>query len=467
MRVRQRGRGGVRAFDADLQPVLEEVGIDRFDLTVAGQWVTEACGSEGVTADDYFEMLHPPEEPRWFRGERTIDGVKLVTRSQAACTLGHLELVIKRKQQRPAGTLWLKLEGGNVTRTLHHLLMMHGHYGEEFLGHVSALEPAAFFERAPGGVPLAYGQNADNWISDYNAMRACLGGDPFGSFFPVYVRQLQALVGQLVVPHYSVNVSRLGSSLCYSLPGLACRVEWDAVRFQQIEAYFERRHTSARGAVRLLATAALNDLDQADVWRYITNSSVWAERQADNLIVGLVLREHYKLKVYAKASARIRFEVRRKGRGTTIQHTERLPSPENRMLDVFEHERANLVSAAQWRVLGPMLDDHPAPQQSDLVHLCSEVHRISLAHEVSFSTLLAVLMEDGGIRPNGQHGWSEALVADLVTAGILHRPVLRRRDHRQPNKRYALRPEFRSLSVLISQAMAEGRGLRAERATHL
>lgn len=453
----------MRAFDADLQPVLQEVGIDRFDLSVAGQWVTEASGPEGVNADDYFEMLHPPEAPMWFRRERTIDGVKLVTRSQAACTVGHLELVIKRKQQRPGGTIWLKLEGGNVTRTLHHLLIMHGHLGEGFLAYVSDLEPAAFFERAPGGVPLAHGQNADNWISDYGTMRACLGGDPFGSFFPVYVRQLQALVGALVVPHYAVQVTRSGSSLCYSLPGLNCRMDWDAVRFQQIEAYFERRHTSARGAVRLLATAALNDLDQADVWRYMTNSSMWAERQADNLIVGLALREHYKLKVYAKASARIRFEVRRKGRGTTIHRTERLPSPDNRMLDVFEHERQNLLNAAQWRALGPMLDDHPAPQQSDLVHLCSEVHRVSLAHQVSFSTLLAVLMEDGGIRPNGQHDWSEALVADLVTAGVLHRPIVRRRDHRHPHKRYALRPEFRALTILISQAIAEGRGLLANR----
>jgi hypothetical protein len=133
------------------------------------------------------------------------------------------------------------------------------------------------------------------------------------------------------------------------------------------------------------------------------------------------------------------------------------------VLDVFDHERQNLLNAAQWRALGTMLDDHPSPQQSDLVHLCNEVHRISLAHEVSFSTLLAVLMEDGGIRPNGQHGWSEALIADLVAADVLHRPVVRRRDHRQPNKRYALHPKFRSLFVLISLAIAEGYGLIADR----
>lgn len=328
---------------------------------------------------------------------------------------------------------------------------------------VSRLDPVSFFVCSPERVPSSFGENADNWISDYAVMRDCLGDDSFAAFNTVYVSQLQRLLGWLVLPIDTETSIPDGTSLLSRLPGIACRMDWGDARIQQVEAYFERRQSHAVRAVRLLASAALVDFDDAEVWRYITNSRLWAERADDNLSVGFSLRENYRLAVYPKSPGRVRFEVRRKGKGTTIQPSGGPLSPETRLLDVFLHERRNLLDAAQWRALGPLLDEHPTPQMSDLVTLCSAVHRASTAHGVHFEVLLMVLLEDGGLKPNGAQGWTKALVDDLNRAGILHRPIIRRRDHRGANKRQALRPEYRGLLNLISRSLLDGHGLIAER----
>ncbi|QYU68641.1 hypothetical protein J4558_00370 [Leptolyngbya sp. 15MV] len=463
LRVRQRGRGGLRAFVPELQPVMEEIGIDRFSMTVIGNWIAEPATQDSLSVEEFFEMLTPWDEPQWFRMENTRTGVVIKSRSGAATTLGAIRLGVDGRRER-GGFIKFALKGGNVTRTLHHLLIMHGHLGPQFAEFASQLDPVSFFMRAPGGVPLGFGEDADNWISDYAVMRACLGDDPFGTFHPIYVRQLQRMVGWLVLPLDTRRLIPDGTSMWSRVPGISCRMDWGDVRLQQIEAYFERRHSHAVGAVRLLATAALVDFDDAQVWRYITNTSLWAERADDNLSVGFDLRENYRLAVYAKAPGRIRFEVRRKGKGTTIQPSDGVPMPEARLLDMFRHDQSNLLDAAQWRSLGPLMDEHPAPQMSDLVHLCSAVQRASAAHEVNFSSLLAALLEDGGLKPNGALGWSDALISDLRQAGILYRPNVRRRDHRRPNKRHALRPEYRGLLNLVSRSLLNGHGLIAERA---
>ncbi len=463
LRVRQRGRGGLRAFVPDLRPVMSEIGIDRVSLSVTGHWSTEAGQPDPLTVDDYFEILTPSDEPMWFRIETRGDGIVIKSRPNTNSTLGNINLQIKGRRAQ-AGNIHCQLTGGNVTRTLHHLLVAYGHHEGGFSEFVSQLDPVSFFTRAPDGVPSAFGADADNWISDYAVMRACLGDDPFSAFHAVYVRQLQRMIEWLVLPLDERRTAADGTSLWSRVPGIACRMEWGAVRTQQIEAYFERRHSHAVGAVRLLASAALVDFDDARVWRYIANDSLLAERADDGLSVGFGLRENYRLAVYAKAPGRIRFEVRRKGKGTTIPPSSGVPTPETRLLEVLQHDRTNLLDAAQWLALGPLMDEHPAPQMSDLVALCSAVQQVSIAHEVSFSTLLAALLEDGGLKANGAGGWTSALIDDLRRAGILHRPVIRRKDHRRDNKRHALRPEYRGLLNLVSRSLLDGNGLVAERA---
>lgn len=463
LRARQRGRGGLRAFVPDLQPTVEEVGTDKFSMTVTGSWAATGRTPHELSADDYFEILPPDGDPNWFRVEGTRNGLLIKSRSGAATTLGKIQLSIEGRRER-RGFIKFALKGGNVTRSLHHLLLRYGQAGPAFVEVVGNLDPFSFFACAPGGAPRGFGECADNWISDYAVMGTCLGESPFAAFYPIYVRQLQRLVGNLVLPLEERQTCTDGAELISQVPGLECRMDWGKVRIQQIETYFERRHSHAQGAVRLMASAALTDFDNATVWRFISNTSLSAERSDDNLSVGFSLRENYRLAIYAKAPGRIRFEVRRTGKGITVQSSTLPASPERRLLEVFQHEQANLIDAARWSTLGPLMDEHPAPQMSDLVSLCAAAHRACIAHQVSFLTLMSALMESGGLKPNGADGWPEALIDDLRREGILHRPTIRRRDHRRLNKRFALRPEYRGLVNLISRTLLEGHGLIAERA---
>jgi len=206
-------------------------------MTVTGRWSADAPARDSLSVEGYFELLMPCDESRWFRMEATRTGIVIKSRSGAATTLGAIRLSVDGQRER-GGFIKFALKGGNVTRTLHHLLVMHGHLGPQFADFVSHLDPVRFFSRAPGGVPLGFGDDGDNWISDYAVMRACLGSDPFAAFHAIYVHQLQRLVGWLVLPLDTRRLIPDGTSMWSRVPGISCRMDWGDVRLQQIETYF-------------------------------------------------------------------------------------------------------------------------------------------------------------------------------------------------------------------------------------
>lgn len=442
---------------------MEEVAIDRFNLSVAGQWRASRAAPNDLSVSEYFALISAPTaDDVWFRSEGGPDKVTVRTRADASTTLGRVKLTFSERRTS-SGNVYFRLTGGNITRTLHHLLVSHGHFGGRFIGAMADLDPFRFFAKSQGEVPIGFGKNADNWISDYALLHDCLGQDPFDAFHPVYVRQLQRLIAWLVLPHYEQRHLIDGDRIVSTVPGIECAMAWGSVRVPQMEAYFERRHSHARGAVRLLASAALFDFDDADARRYINNASIWAEREEDDLSVGMELRDTYRLAIYAKYYDRIRFEVRRKGKPASPPGSLPTPDPATLLLAKIRSERENLLTAAQWAAAGALMDEHPTPQLSDLVQLCDVVQRLCAAHECAFASVLSALLEDGGIRANSADGWPEALIGDLERAGVVYRVTLRRRDHRNANKRYALRPEYRGLLNLISRSLVERRGLTPER----
>ena len=167
VRAPQRGRHGLRAFYPNLNPAIQEVGIDRFSLTVRGSWRSTATRSDDLTPEGYFALLTPPWEPPWFKVEQPHQRFLIRTLANAPTTLGKVYLSIKRQSRQ--GEILFKLTG-NVVRTLHHLLLSYGSQREEFAAHVAAIDPETFFSRARETVPVALGCTA-NWISDLRLAR--------------------------------------------------------------------------------------------------------------------------------------------------------------------------------------------------------------------------------------------------------------------------------------------------------
>ncbi|NLR71190.1 hypothetical protein HGI47_09925 [Novosphingobium sp. ERN07] len=393
----------------------------------------------------------PPVGSDWFRNaEQTSTGRKLVTRSNTSNTLGDMELRVEcRGNRQHELSAWLK--NANATRTLAHLLAQHGD-AENFLDRIRNLSPFDFFGQSSRPIPRSFGSGGDNWLHDPDLVRAHLGPDPFGAFLPVYVAQLQLCVASILAPPSAEIFVCEGTDIVVVDDEVSCRWAWGDVRVPQIEIYFERHHSRAVGAVRAAASAALASLDNALARRYETMESDFVERVGDSLTIGTVLNDRYRLKTYAKARSRLRFEVIRTGKGDYARLS-RPVHPQDRLLSIMEMERENLLTAARWGVVGTFFEEHPDPQTDDVARLFARIAEACSRHGVLLEPIMARLLEDGGCLESDET-LPDALMSDLCRTGILRRYVVRRQDHRLPDKRYALTPAYRHLATVIRTTLA-------------
>ena len=451
VRARQRSRTALRAFTPSLSPVGEEVGIDRWQLNVKGNWRTPD-GPDAFSGSAVAELLTlKPVDPDWFRSPaRRGDSMMLATKRPAPTTLGDMEFKVDVRGGRD-GALSVWLKNANVTRTLAHLLADYGDQSD-FLDIVGRLGPIAFFSQASRSIPRSFGGVGDNWLADADLVRERLGADPFGAFLPVYIDQLQRCIATLFGPPIVDSYCSDGTDIVAGDDDIMCRWAWGNVRVPQIEVYFERHHARAIGAVRAAATVALGNLDRVNVRRYANMESDFIERHGDCLSIGTDLNETYRLKVYAKSRSRIRFEVVRLSTGDYGS----LPRPRHardRLLSIMQMERDDLTSAVRWPHVGQLFDEQPLPQTDDVVRLFSLIASACVKHQVAFEPVMARLLEDGGACLNSDETLPDALLLELCRNGVLTRHIVRRQDHRQPNKRYALTRAYRNLAQIIRASL--------------
>lgn len=451
VRARQRSRTALRAFASPLLPLIEEVGIDRWQLSVTGQWRTTNNVDE-LTPQQIAELLTiPPIEVDWFRApERTRYGMKLSSRSKTNSTLGEMVFKVESRGGHN-GTLSAWLKNANVTRALSHLLSEHGETSD-FLSVIRALEPFDFFSRSSHFISRSFGGGGDNWLPDADLVRRCLGADPFGAFLPVYVDQLHRLVASVLSTPVAGPFVRDGTDVIVEDDEVTSRWQWGDVRVPQIECYFERHHARAIGTVRMAANVALDSLDKVDARRYDPMNSDFVERTGDCFSISTQLNERYRLKIYAKGRSRIRFEVVRVGKGDygSIHQQDRL-------LAIMNLERQNLLSQARWSTVGQFFNEQRSPQLNDLARLCSLIADVCVAHRVPIEPILARLLEDGGACSNADGLVPDAILLKLHRIGVVDRQIVRRQDHRLPEKRYTLSSEYRNVMQLIRTALIADR----------
>ena len=165
IRVRQRSRTALRAFARELIPEANEVGIDRFQMSVDGDWrETGAGGADRMTAAEYFDAVSTaPLDVDWFRvPARSPEKILITSRSNMPATLSELRITVKGRQGT-RGALFVSLSG-NPTRTLAHLLADLGE-DPEFVDRITRLSPFEFFALARNPIPRALGTTQDNWFA--------------------------------------------------------------------------------------------------------------------------------------------------------------------------------------------------------------------------------------------------------------------------------------------------------------
>jgi hypothetical protein len=403
---------------------------------------------DGFSTETYFEALSVSHLVDWFAVPRSHpDHLTFAMRKEARSTLGPLKIRVDGRRATH-GKIFVSSNGLNPTRTLSHLLADIGG-NESFLRVIAELHPLYFFAATSNPVPYAYGEITDNWLNDPVQVQRCLGRDPFGSFLPIYVSQLQALVNMLVAPSDTSPIISQGGNTLISEHGVRVQLRWSEVRVPQIETYFERHHQQAVGSVGTAALVALGGLDRVDVRRHVQHTSDWAERRDDCLTISTPLNETYRLVIYAKSRTRIRFEVRRlrKGDYTSLPEHE---GQANKLLSIINLQRRYLLTAARWDRIGAMFDEPSTPSIGDLTRLCGLVARACLDYDADVQVILTRLLEHGDLCPSRSDGYPAGLITELCALGVLHRVSVGRRDHQRSTKRYTLAPDFRSLVAVVT-----------------
>jgi hypothetical protein len=447
IRARQRSRTALRPFSSPLQPQEPEIGVDRMQVAVRGTWSLEREVPllVALTPDHYRQMVARRDERRpWFRKPEELRARTIIrTRARAPTSLGSTHVVI-RGWPNWNGTYEVSLKC-NPTATLAHLLRFPPE-DLEFTTWLLSLDPFAFFDRR-GVLPSL--DNAENWLPDIDLATRLLGPDIFGRFFPIFVRQLMRLVAQLVAPFGErLHIRDEGTDQVLEAPYFSGRLEWGSASVPQIETYFERHHSHAPLAVRSAALAMITGLDEARMRRH--SNRVSFERQESLFSLRTEIPAERYLSVYAKAPERLRFEITRPRRGRYSPQL--LFTPEDRLLQIFRSERADLLISCDWELAGSFFEEPSVPTMSDLIGLITAITDACSASETSAQRVLEALLIDGGLNPTLNHV-SEEVTQRLLARGVIERKTLRRRD-RSGEHRLVLSEQHRHVMERVLGALS-------------
>ncbi len=450
IRARQRSRTKLPAFSPALMPRFEQVGVDRLQIKAVGNWHAVRDRPDSMTAEEYLDNAQTAHtEVSWFRQpQRTTNKVSIALRARANCTIGEMAVKVT-KSSVIGGQIHVDITG-NPTRTLAHLIASYGER-QDFISHIQQIPYSEFFERTANDFQKALGAK-DNWLPDSNLVFERLGTDAYSVFLPIYVEQIREVIASVLAPSFTTRRTFDGTDDVMTEGGLAVRLNWGSVRVPQIECFMERHHSSAIAAVRTGAINMLNCVDSARARTYLNERSHWVERIDDSVSITTATNDTHNLSIYAKAPRRIRFELKRHGRGDYSS----LPfptSPGDRLMGIMNLERANFIAGAQWEVIGPMFEDGPRPTLPDLVGLCAAVSEVCVAHGQNVRLVLERLLSDAGLSVAGHDGLPASFVRALQTAGLVQRVSIRRRDHRRPTKRYCLTPHYAAVADAAALAM--------------
>lgn len=437
IRARQRDReGSLLGFDRNLVPMDYEWGVDLIMIHVEGAWRAASTGA------DFFQQAVGVPQIDWFRQpDRRRNQFKLRTRSwtrsQSSPTLGDLAIVANAMHSN-RGTISVELKG-NPTRTLGSLLRRFGDR-EDFATFIAQLSPIEFFAPAQDDALHLSLDGQTNWLPNPAQARHLIGRDIFAEFLPTYVDQVQRFVA-IVVSDGDAECSADGADHVIRSAAGSIRLGWGEARVPQIETYFERFHRGACGAVRIAGAALLNEDHHGELRRYGENLDF--EREGDCFRILLPIGETRKLVIYAKLQNRIRFEVRRHGRGRYPQAV--IAAPPDRLLAIVQSEREEGSSCCRWQDVGRLFDEPDRTSVGDLVELIAHIVGACGLPNATVREVAYRLIVDGGFSDIQAIQQPEDLIRRLVATGVIRRTRLRRRDLRAQPHRYSLAPDFRDL----------------------
>lgn len=451
VRARQRDpNSGMIGFVAALSPRLNDVGVDRFQITVTGRWQSTQSNGRSL-----FENAFYLPQVDWFnRPQRTPSGRNAsrfvsLSKRQNTSTINACDIAVRRINTSE-GLVQLDLTL-NPTRTLAHLLIRASQLSDirpEWSGLLSdvlqRLPVVEFFARADGDLLRAL-DGSDNVLPPTRQVRERLGDDFWTSYLAIFAAKVRHFCIHLLSEF--PNVQTEGAVDRISLPDGEVVVDWAEIRVPQIECYFERFHRDAIMAVRRGGWAVLA-ADHSSEMRMYADRATFSRDNA-RFAVGLPLDDAHKLAIYAKLPDRVRFEVRRMGKGN---YTDLPPpiSPTSRLTDILNHEREQVLGTIRWPSIGELFAGPDRPQLHDLEHLLEQLRWAAEGDADLLATLFKSLLIEGGLSDDGVPARA---IQHLVQQRVIARVRIRRRDINNRTRRYALTAPYRDVHVLLSDPL--------------
>ena len=275
-------------------------------------------------------------------------------------------------------------------------------------------------------------------------VRERLGGNFWPPFLALFVERVRQLCVALLSEYPDVQTE--GTTDRIMLPNGSVMLDWGEVKVPQIECYFERFHREAVVAVRRGGWALLA-ADHSGEMRSCADRATFT-RDNDRFAIGLPLNDIYKLAVYAKLRDRIRFEVRRIGKGN---YSGLAPaSTPARLLDIMEHQREHVLGAVIWQSVGELLAGPDQPQLHDLSHLIEQVRIAADGDAEVLAAVLSSLLIEGSVSEGTA---TSRVIQRLVDGGLIERPRVRRRDINKRVTRYSLTAPYRDIHILLADPL--------------
>lgn len=453
IRARQRDRNSsMIGFASDLSPTLEQVGVDRLMVSITGQWSSSAPNGRSL----FDNALHFPEVPWFNRASYTPstrpNSVSLaMSRRSNTSTISKCEFKAWPLNGR-SGQFKVGLSL-NPTRTLAHLLARFGEGGREadqrgnegFASFLRSLPPSSFFLQAEPNCISPSLDGSDNWLPPTRQVADQVGRDFWPIFLQIYAYQVRSFCVSLLCMLPSSTVEETVDLI--GLNGGSARLDWSEIRVPQIECYIERYHRDAIATVRRGGWAVLSADHSAELRAYSGDATF--TRENDRFAIGLTISDRYKLAMYAKRADRIRFEVRRIGKGN-YSDLRPATTPTMRMLDIIEHERAQLLTRVGWSDVGELLAGPDHPQLHDLAELIEQVASAVDSDAAIMSAVLKALLLEGALSEGSAN---HNCIQRLVRQGVLERARVRRRDINNRSTRYVLRAPYRDIHALLADPL--------------
>lgn len=455
IRPEQRSQNGLKGLARSNPPTLDDILIDRVDLSVKGVFALRGDEDSGPRQFDALGRLLAEQDTVWTSPHRNASNTfRVKLRNKEQWTF-NASLRAQLDKQSPKLTLLAAL---NPVRTLHHRLAELPD-DADFVSLLIEMSPSDFFAPSLSLQQLQSIDGNDNYLPDIALAKRKLGNEYFSQFLNVYDLQFRRWIGEAISLNSDFRVRCSSARIVAGSDTGEMRMDWSHLTVRSAELYFERRHSGAPALLDRLTRKVLS-AQSGSTWRSYGQNEV-GERRLGTEVIGLDLTASIQQKYYGKTPSRIRCETRyTKGIRNVLRET--LGDATNEaFLKILHSLREDVKKRCQWDAFCDLCAEPKVATLHEASMLLATVAIEADKAGVDAGPFLGRLLATGGVDLSNEDGGAlSTLINRLIDLEVLEIIKLQRRYRPGMVRRYTLSKTGREIAELVQRsfALAEDHG---------